>query len=94
MKAATFSTFKWPHLARQAPVHVIRCSIGRSGEVAVLQRDDQELAALAAAELAELVERIDGDQHSRRLVAKFRLEAVNFVRGHLSRHRGELSFSR
>jgi oxygen-dependent protoporphyrinogen oxidase len=53
VKAATFSTFKWPHLARQAPVHVIRCSIGRSGEVAVLQRDDRELADLAAAELAE-----------------------------------------
>ena len=27
----------WP---RQAPVHVVRCSIGRSGDVAVLHRDD------------------------------------------------------
>jgi oxygen-dependent protoporphyrinogen oxidase len=53
VKAATFSTVKWPHLARQAPVHVVRCSIGRSGEVAVLQRDDQELADLAAGELSE-----------------------------------------
>jgi protoporphyrinogen/coproporphyrinogen III oxidase len=52
VKAATFSTVKWPHLARQAPVHVVRCSIGRSGDVAALQHDDQELAALAAAELA------------------------------------------
>jgi protoporphyrinogen/coproporphyrinogen III oxidase len=52
VKAATFSTVKWPHLAAQAPVHVIRCSIGRSGDVAVLQRDDKDLAALAAAELA------------------------------------------
>jgi oxygen-dependent protoporphyrinogen oxidase len=51
VKAVTFSTVKWPHLARQAPVHVVRCSIGRSGDVAVLQRDDQELAALAAADL-------------------------------------------
>ena len=40
VKAATFSTVKWPHLARQAPVHIVRCSIGRSGDVAVLQRDD------------------------------------------------------
>jgi oxygen-dependent protoporphyrinogen oxidase len=55
VKAATFSTVKWPHLARQAPVHVVRCSIGRSGDVAVLQRDDQELAALAAAELAAAI---------------------------------------
>jgi oxygen-dependent protoporphyrinogen oxidase len=60
VKAVTFSTIKWPHLAGQAagqavgraPVHVVRCSIGRSGEVAVLQRDDQDLAELAAAELA------------------------------------------
>jgi oxygen-dependent protoporphyrinogen oxidase len=53
VKAATFSTVKWPHLAAQAPVHVVRCSLGRSGDVAVLQRDDKDLAALAAAELAE-----------------------------------------
>ena len=51
VKAATFSTVKWPHLAAQAPVHVVRCSVGRSGDVAVLQRDDEDLAALAAAEL-------------------------------------------
>jgi oxygen-dependent protoporphyrinogen oxidase len=55
VKAATFSTVKWPHLAAQAPVHVVRCSVGRSGDVAVLQRDDGELAALAAAELAGAV---------------------------------------
>jgi protoporphyrinogen/coproporphyrinogen III oxidase len=52
VKAVTFSTVKWPHLAAQAPVHIVRCSVGRSGDVAVLQRDDEDLAALAAAELA------------------------------------------
>jgi protoporphyrinogen/coproporphyrinogen III oxidase len=55
VKAATFSTIKWPHLTGYAPVHVVRCSIGRIGEVAVLQRDDEDLAALAAAELGEAV---------------------------------------
>jgi oxygen-dependent protoporphyrinogen oxidase len=55
VKAATFSTVKWPHLAGQAPVHVVRCSVGRSGDVAVLRRDDADLAALAAAELAEAI---------------------------------------
>jgi protoporphyrinogen/coproporphyrinogen III oxidase len=59
VKAATFSTVKWPHLAAQAPerapVHIVRCSIGRSGDVAVLQRDDSDLAALAEAELAETI---------------------------------------
>jgi protoporphyrinogen oxidase len=53
VKAVTFSTVKWPHLAAHAPVHVVRCSIGRIGEVALLQRDDEDLAALAAAELAD-----------------------------------------
>jgi oxygen-dependent protoporphyrinogen oxidase len=53
VKAVTFSTVKWPHLAAHAPVHVVRCSIGRTGEVALLQRDDDDLAALGAAELAD-----------------------------------------
>ena len=35
------------------PVDLIRCSIGRIGEEGVLQRDDRELAALAAADLAD-----------------------------------------
>jgi oxygen-dependent protoporphyrinogen oxidase len=51
VKAVTFSTVKWPHLA--SGLHVVRCSIGRIGEEAVLQRDDAELATLAAADLAE-----------------------------------------
>ncbi len=50
VKAVTFSTVKWPHLADG--LHVIRLSVGRIGEEAVLQRDDAELAALAAADLA------------------------------------------
>jgi protoporphyrinogen/coproporphyrinogen III oxidase len=57
VKAVTFSTVKWPHLVGGAeepgePVDLIRCSIGRIGEEGVLQRDDRELAALAAADLA------------------------------------------
>jgi oxygen-dependent protoporphyrinogen oxidase len=59
VKAATFSTIKWPHLFQAAgpgnPVHIVRCSVGRSGDVAVLQRDDADLADLAAAELAESI---------------------------------------
>jgi oxygen-dependent protoporphyrinogen oxidase len=52
VKAVTFSTVKWPHLRRQDPgLHVVRCSIGRLGEDAVLQRDDADLAGLAAADL-------------------------------------------
>jgi oxygen-dependent protoporphyrinogen oxidase len=54
IKAVTFSTVKWPHLRTSQPdLHIVRCSVGRLGEDAVLQRDDAELAALAAADLAD-----------------------------------------
>ncbi len=56
VKAVTFSTVKWPHLAdvmaADDPLEIVRCSVGRIGEEALLQRDDEELAAVAAAELA------------------------------------------
>jgi oxygen-dependent protoporphyrinogen oxidase len=55
VKAVTFSTVKWPHPLpgqRDAGLHIVRCSVGRIGEDAVLQRDDAGLAALAARELA------------------------------------------
>ncbi len=56
VKAVTFSTVKWPHLtdvaAGAAPLEIVRCSVGRVGEEALLQREDEELAAVAAAELA------------------------------------------
>jgi oxygen-dependent protoporphyrinogen oxidase len=51
VKAVTFSTVKWPHLAADAGLDIVRCSIGRVGEEGLLQRDDAELAALAAADL-------------------------------------------
>ncbi len=58
VKATTFSTVKWPHLTAATapgsePMEIVRCSVGRIGEEALLQRADDELAALAAAELAE-----------------------------------------
>jgi oxygen-dependent protoporphyrinogen oxidase len=51
VKAVTFSTVKWPHLAGHG-LHIVRCSVGRLGDEAVLQRDDADLADLAAADLA------------------------------------------
>ncbi len=58
VKAVTFSTVKWPHLARATapgaePLEIVRCSVGRIGEEALLQRADEDLAVVAAAELAE-----------------------------------------
>jgi oxygen-dependent protoporphyrinogen oxidase len=57
VKAVTFSSVKWPHLADATaagaePLELVRCSVGRIGEEALLQRSDEDLAGLAAAELA------------------------------------------
>ena len=57
VKAVTFSSVKWPHLANATapgaePLEIVRCSVGRIGEEALVQRADEDLAALAAAELA------------------------------------------
>jgi oxygen-dependent protoporphyrinogen oxidase len=58
VKATTFSTVKWPHLAGAPasgaePLEIVRCSVGRIGEETLLQRDDDDLASLADAELTE-----------------------------------------
>ncbi|MFI0418392.1 protoporphyrinogen oxidase [Spongiactinospora sp. 9N601] len=56
VKAATFSSVKWPHLAAADPnTIVLRCSIGRLGEERILQRDDGELVSLAMAEMSEVM---------------------------------------
>ncbi|MFG2073432.1 protoporphyrinogen oxidase [Nonomuraea maritima] len=53
VKAVTFSSVKWPHLA--GDLVILRCSIGRIGEEHLLQRDDAELVSLATAEMAEVM---------------------------------------
>ncbi|GHC84603.1 protoporphyrinogen oxidase [Nocardiopsis terrae] len=61
IKAATFSSNKWPWLARELDrvnpgedLVVLRCSIGRSGDDAALRRSDEELARVALADLARV----------------------------------------
>ncbi|WP_090929504.1 protoporphyrinogen oxidase [Nonomuraea jiangxiensis] len=53
VKAVTFSSVKWPHLA--GDLVILRCSIGRIGEEHLLQRDDSELVSLATVEMAEVM---------------------------------------
>jgi protoporphyrinogen/coproporphyrinogen III oxidase len=56
VKAATFSTSKWGWYAGDAPgLVVVRLSVGRFGEEADLQRDDDELVGLALADLRDAV---------------------------------------
>jgi protoporphyrinogen/coproporphyrinogen III oxidase len=53
VKAFTFSGRKWTH-ASSAEVLLVRASVGRHGEVRVLQRDDAELVDAVRADLAAL----------------------------------------
>ncbi|MEO6021252.1 MAG: protoporphyrinogen oxidase [Knoellia sp.] len=54
IKASTFSSNKWGWLAAEGDdTAYLRASVGRAGETASLQRDDKELVALAAREIAE-----------------------------------------
>ncbi len=58
IKAATFSSAKWPWLAQARPdLTIARVSFGRHGETAALQRQDAELAQ---AGLADLRDGVDG----------------------------------
>ncbi|WP_245595452.1 protoporphyrinogen oxidase [Glycomyces tenuis] len=51
VKAATFTSRKWPHLGRRRTI--LRVSMGRLGEEALLQHDDATLAKTALRELGE-----------------------------------------
>lgn len=56
IKASTFSHAKWQWSADAGgDLAVLRCSVGRLGEEYVLQRSDEELTALAAADLRAAV---------------------------------------
>jgi oxygen-dependent protoporphyrinogen oxidase len=55
VKAATFFTQKWAHLRRPDGLALVRASVGRAGEEAVLQRSDDSLAALVHSELSTMV---------------------------------------
>jgi oxygen-dependent protoporphyrinogen oxidase len=94
VKAVTFSSVKWPHLtaapaAPAAPAHdagpleIVRCSVGRIGEEALLQRSDDELAALAAAELADATGAAGGPAAAR--VTRWGGALPQYTVGHLDR---------
>ncbi|WP_344213852.1 protoporphyrinogen oxidase [Kribbella sancticallisti] len=56
IKASTYSHAKWQWSAEAGgDLAVLRCSVGRLGEEYVLQRSDEELAALAAADLQKAI---------------------------------------
>ncbi|MDN5764639.1 MAG: protoporphyrinogen oxidase [Humibacillus sp.] len=58
IKAATFSSVKWPWLALAHPdMTFLRASVGRFGEVSTLQRPDVDLVEIALRDLASVLGR-------------------------------------
>ncbi len=58
VKAATFSSAKWGWVDQLDPeLVVVRASLGRLGEEAVLQRDDEDLITTSATDLSDLLGR-------------------------------------
>ncbi|GAA1605662.1 protoporphyrinogen oxidase [Actinoplanes couchii] len=55
VKAATFFTTKWPHLAAEGGPAIVRVSLGRAGEEDRLQLADASLLAVARRELSDLI---------------------------------------
>jgi oxygen-dependent protoporphyrinogen oxidase len=55
VKALTIFNRKWGHLGAPDGLALLRASVGRYGEGAVLQRTDDDLAALVHAELGKLL---------------------------------------
>jgi len=56
IKASTFSSGKWAWVdGLSDDLLFVRASVGRAGEVVVLQRSDEELVAIAVAELGEAI---------------------------------------
>lgn len=80
IKAATYTHQKWAHDGETA---VFRCSVGRLGEEYVLQRDDADLVAAAAADLRAAVgldtEIVDG------VVQRWGGALPQYAVGHLDR---------
>ncbi len=83
VKAVTFSSVKWPHLQTEGQLVLVRCSVGRVGEEALLQRDDRELAAIAAADLAAATGVAGGPVASR--VSRWGGGLPQYTVGHLER---------
>ena len=84
VKAVTFSSRKWAHLAAADPgVVVVRASVGRHGEEADLQRDDADLVSVAAREVGETVG-LDGRPVDAR-VTRWGGALPQYAVGHLAR---------
>jgi oxygen-dependent protoporphyrinogen oxidase len=84
VKAVTFSSTKWGWYADAAPgTVVVRASLGRVGEEAVLQREDAELVDLALADLTDALGVTDPPLDAR--VTRWGGGLPQYAVGHLDR---------
>ncbi len=85
VKAATFLTSKWSWLADLAGSDrvVVRASVGRYGDEADLQRDDDDLLAAAASDLAAMTGAVAGPLASR--LSRWGGGLPQYLVGHLDR---------
>lgn len=81
IRVVTFSTVKWPHMAGE--VEIVRCQAGGSGDGEVLGRDDADLVALAAAEVAEAAGVVGAPVATR--VSRWADAVPQYTVGHLDR---------
>jgi oxygen-dependent protoporphyrinogen oxidase len=84
VKAVTFSSTKWGWYAERAPgLVIVRASVGRQGEEAVLQRDDADLVDLVLADLTDALGVTDPPVDAR--VSRWGGGLPQYAVGHLSR---------
>jgi len=84
VKAVTFSSTKWGWYADAAPgTVVVRASLGRVGQEAVLQREDAELVDLALADLTDALRVTDPPLDAR--VTRWGGGLPQYAVGHLDR---------
>ena len=84
VKAATFSSTKWGWYANTAPaLVVVRLSVGRLDEEAVLQRDDADLVEVALADLTDAIVVTDPPLDAR--VSRWGGGLPQYAVGHLGR---------
>jgi oxygen-dependent protoporphyrinogen oxidase len=84
VKAVTFASSKWGWYAEQAPgLVLVRASVGRVGEEAVLQRDDADLVDLVLADLTDALGVTDPPLDAR--VTRWGGGLPQYTVGHLAR---------
>ncbi len=81
--ACTWATAKWPHLAEGATHTILKCSIGRAGEDAVVDERDDQLIARARRALERTMALADVPDDA--LVVRHHNAFPQYAVGHLDR---------